>query len=99
MVSVTEFGEQDLTGARFERVSLRGATFSQVRLNDARVNSVDIAPLIDAVLNRREVARAEPGWPRVANFPVKECLHIVLNKEWEHRLFAERDLTTLEKED
>jgi len=96
---MTEFREQDLTGARFERVSLRGATFSQVQLNDARVNSVDIAPLIDAVLNRREVTRAEPGWPRVANLPVKECLHIVLNKEWEHRLFAERDLTTLEKED
>lgn len=45
-----------------------------------------------------EVTRTEPGWPREETFPVKECLHIVLNEEWEHRLYAERDLTSLEKE-
>jgi DinB superfamily/Pentapeptide repeats (8 copies) len=264
---MTEFREQDLAGARFERVSLRGATFTRVFLNDARmravdftgaqihgglfnqsrlrgvelvdvdiygelqnvvVNGVDIAPLVDAELNRRmperakmrpdesdgfreawvflerlwegtverartlpeaalhrsvddewsfiqtlrhlnfasaawvgrmilgnpspwhrldlpwdeapgwdgipwdrearpsldevltvrrerqamvrrvmesltdeqlasEVTRTEPGWPRVDNFPVKECLRIVLNEEWEHRLYAERDLNILEK--
>ena len=44
------------------------------------------------------VTRTEPGWPRVENFPVKECLRTVLNEEWEHRLYAERDLTVLEKE-
>jgi uncharacterized damage-inducible protein DinB len=266
---MTDFREQDLTGARFERVSLRGASFTRVFLNDARmhrvdftgaqvrgalfhgsrllgvelvdveisgdlknvvVNGVDIAPLVDAELNRRnperakmrpddadgfreawaiverlwegtvarartfpeaalhrsvndewsfiqtlrhlnfasnawvgrmilgnaspwhpldlpwdeapgwdgipwdreakptldevlairrerqamvrrvmesltdeqlvsEVTRTEPGWPREENFPVKECLLIVLNEEWHHRLFAERDLTSLEKED
>lgn len=265
---MTEFREQDLTGARFERVSLRGTAFTQVSLNDARmhavdfsgarirgalfershmrgvelidveisgeltnvvVNGVDIAPLVDAELNRRmperakmrpddtdgfraawailerlwegtvarartfteaalhrgvddewsfiqtlrhlnfagaawvgrmvlgnpspwhpldlpwdeapgwdgipwdreaqpsldevlavrrerqtmvrhvmesltdeqlasEVTRAEPGWPQMENFPFKECLRIVLNEEWEHRLYAERDLTALEKE-
>jgi hypothetical protein len=26
---------------------------------------------------------------------VKECLSVVLNEEWEHRLYAERDLTAL----
>ena len=45
-----------------------------------------------------EVTRTEPGWPQLEGFPVKECLHIVLNEEWEHRLYAERDLSTLEKE-
>ncbi len=265
---MTEFREQDLTGARFELVSLREATFTQVYLNDARmhsvdltgaqirgasfnesrmrgvelvdvdihgelqnvvVNGVDIAPLVDAELNRRmperakmrpddsdgfreawailerlwegtvararqfpeaalhrsvddewsfiqtlrhlnfasaawagrmilsnpspwheldlpwdeapgwdgipwdrearpsldevltvrrerqamvrhvmesltdeqlaaEVTRTEPGWPQVENFLFKECLRIVLNEEWEHRLYAERDLTSLEKE-
>jgi hypothetical protein len=45
------------------------------------------------------VTHTEPGWPRMENFPVKECLRIVLNEEWEHRLYAERDLTALEKED
>jgi len=265
---MTEFRGQDVTGARFERVSLRGATFTQVDLNDARmhrvdltgaqirgalfnegrmrgvelvdvdicgelqnvvVNGVDIAPLVEAELNRRmperarmrpddsdgfreawailerlwegtvarartfpeaalhrsvdaewsfiqtmrhlnfasaawvgrmilgsaspwhpldlpwdeapgwdgvpwerearpsldevltvrgerqamvrrvlesltgeqlasEVTRTEPGWPQMENFPIKECLRIVLNEEWEHRLYAERDLTSLENE-
>ncbi|MEV4179163.1 DinB family protein [Nonomuraea sp. NPDC049709] len=265
---MTEFHEQDLSGADFERVSLRAATFSRVSLNDARmqaidftgahirgalfnrsrlrgvelvdveisgelgnvvVNGVDIAPLVDAELNRRmperakmrpgdadgfreawailerrwadtvarartfpeealhrsveeewsfiqtlrhlnfasaawvgrmvlgdaspwhpldlpwdeapgwdgipwdraarpsldevlavrgerqamvrgvmesltddqlasEVSRPEPGWPQEENFPVRNCLSIVLNEEWEHRLYAERDLTALEKD-
>jgi len=46
-----------------------------------------------------EVTRTEPGWPQAESFPVKECLRIVLNEEWEHRCYAERDLTVLEKED
>ena len=29
------------------------------------------------------------------DFPVAECLRIVLNEEWEHRLYAERDLAVL----
>jgi hypothetical protein len=44
------------------------------------------------------VSRMEPGWPRIEAFPVKECLLIVLNEEWEHRLYADRDLAKLEKE-
>jgi hypothetical protein len=44
------------------------------------------------------VTRNEAGWPQEENFPLKECLRIVLNEEWEHRLYAERDLTALEKE-
>jgi hypothetical protein len=43
------------------------------------------------------VTRTEPGWPQETDFPVEECLHIVLNEEWEHRRYAERDLTALEK--
>jgi hypothetical protein len=42
------------------------------------------------------VTRIEPGWPQMENFPVTECLRIVLNEEWQHRLYAERDLDTLE---
>jgi hypothetical protein len=38
-----------------------------------------------------------PGWPDPASYPVRECLLVVLNKEWEHRLFAERDLAVLEE--
>ena len=42
------------------------------------------------------VTRTEPGWPRLEEFPLKQCLLIVLNEEWHHRLYAERDLTALE---
>jgi hypothetical protein len=44
-----------------------------------------------------EVTRTEPGWPQIENFSFEQCLRIVLNEEWEHRLYAERDLTTLKK--
>jgi len=37
-----------------------------------------------------------PGWPRPRSYPVRECLLVVLNEEWEHRLYAERDLGALE---
>jgi hypothetical protein len=37
-----------------------------------------------------------PGWPEPRSYPVRECLLIILNEEWEHRLFAERDLDALE---
>jgi len=36
-----------------------------------------------------------PGWPPPRSFPVRKCLLIVLNEEWEHRLYAERDLDAL----
>jgi len=39
----------------------------------------------------------EPGWPRYEKLPFTECLLVVLNEEWEHRLYAERDLTVLEE--
>jgi uncharacterized damage-inducible protein DinB len=95
---MTEFREQDLTGAHFERVSLRTATFDRVQFHDATmrtvdftgaqvrgallsgvrmrgvelvdvqidgelqnvvVNGVDIAPLIEAELDRRMPERAK----------------------------------------
>jgi DinB superfamily/Pentapeptide repeats (8 copies) len=37
-----------------------------------------------------------PGWPRPRSYPVRECLLVILNEEWEHRLYAERDLAVLE---
>ena len=33
-----------------------------------------------------------PGWPEPKSYPVRECLLVVLGEEWQHRLFAERDL-------
>ncbi len=36
-----------------------------------------------------------PGWPQPRSYPVRKCLLIILNEEWEHRLYAERDLDAL----
>jgi hypothetical protein len=37
-----------------------------------------------------------PGWPPPSSFDVRKCLLTVLNEEWQHRLYAERDLAVLE---
>jgi hypothetical protein len=37
-----------------------------------------------------------PDWTEPRSYPVRECLLVVLNEEWEHRLYAERDLEALE---
>ncbi|MDR7326838.1 MULTISPECIES: DinB family protein [Catenuloplanes] len=38
-----------------------------------------------------------PGWPAEGDsYPVSDCLLTVLNEEWQHRLYAERDLAALE---
>ena len=38
-----------------------------------------------------------PGWPRPVSYPVQTCLRVVLNEEWEHNLYANRDLAVLEE--
>jgi hypothetical protein len=38
---------------------------------------------------------SEPGWPPSQSFPVREVLMTIVNEEWWHRQFAERDLATL----
>lgn len=37
-----------------------------------------------------------PGWPPSRSYPVRDCLLTLLNEEWQHRLYAERDLAVLE---
>ena len=36
-----------------------------------------------------------PGWPPARSFAVRDCLLVILNEEWHHRLYAERDLDIL----
>ena len=58
-----------------------------------------VAGVIDSLTPERlasTVTRTEPGWPQMEDFPFRYCLQIVLNEEWEHRLYAERDLPELE---
>jgi DinB superfamily/Pentapeptide repeats (8 copies) len=56
--------------------------------------------LLDRLTDDGLDAMTEPvdaeGWPPARSFPVRECLLTILNEEWEHRLYAERDLAALE---
>ena len=61
----------------------------------ARVRAV-LDGLTGESLDRGTEPVDAPGWPPPRSFPVRECLLIVLNEEYHHRLFAERDLAVLE---
>ncbi|MCB2175050.1 MAG: DinB family protein [Actinomycetales bacterium] len=54
-----------------------------------------IAHLTDERLAELTAPVEGPGWPPPHAFPVAEPLHVVLNEEWWHRQYAERDLTAL----
>jgi uncharacterized protein YjbI with pentapeptide repeats len=55
-----------------------------------------IADLTDHKLTGMTEPVIEPGYPEPESFPIRECLLNILNEEWEHRLYAERDFDVLE---
>jgi DinB family protein/pentapeptide repeat protein len=55
-----------------------------------------IEGLTDDSLDSRTKPVDAPGWPAPRSYPVRECLLIILNEEWEHRRYAERDLDALQ---
>jgi uncharacterized protein YjbI with pentapeptide repeats len=55
-----------------------------------------IGGLTEASLDAQTEAVPGPGWPPPRSFPVRECLLVTLNEEWEHRLYVERDLDILQ---
>jgi uncharacterized protein YjbI with pentapeptide repeats len=57
-----------------------------------------IADLTDEQLAGRTAPVPEPGYPEPESFPVRRCLQAILSEEWQHRLYAERDLAALESQ-
>ena len=55
-----------------------------------------LADLTDETLAGTTEPVLAPGYPEPQSFAVRRCLRSVLNEEWEHRLYAERDLDVLE---
>ncbi|WP_028049553.1 DinB family protein [Cellulomonas sp. URHD0024] len=54
--------------------------------------------LTDEQLDRPGEPLQGPGWPDEGDaFSARACLRIVLNEEWAHRWYAERDLSILEE--
>lgn len=60
----------------------------------ATVRSV-VDGLTDESLDAHTEPVDAPGWPPPEAFTQRECLLVVLNEEWHHRRFAERDLDVL----
>ena len=53
--------------------------------------------LTDERLGQMTEPVLEPGYPESKSFPVLRCLSAVVNEEWLHREYAERDLAFLER--
>ncbi|MFL6205789.1 MAG: DinB family protein [Acidimicrobiales bacterium] len=59
-----------------------------------------VTDVIDALTDEQLEGTTEPvtdpGYPESEAFPVRRCLAAVVIEEWEHHLFANRDLAVLE---
>jgi hypothetical protein len=55
--------------------------------------------LTDEVLAGHTEPVTAPGYPASESYAVQRCLRAAVNEEWEHRLYAERDLAVLEQRD
>jgi hypothetical protein len=56
-----------------------------------------IAALTDDALAGETDPVPPPGYPPAGRYPVRRCLRAIVNEEWLHRLYAERDLAVLER--
>jgi hypothetical protein len=51
--------------------------------------------LTDDALDGTTAPVTEPGYPEPEAYAVRRILRTILNEEWQHRLYAERDLDAL----
>jgi uncharacterized damage-inducible protein DinB len=81
--------DRDARPSLDEALALRSARQATVRDVMAKLTDEWLAETVTCT---------EPGHPKEEDMPVKECLLVLLNEEWEHHLYAERDLSLLEPE-
>jgi uncharacterized damage-inducible protein DinB len=55
-----------------------------------------VAGVTDKSLDASTEPAQAPGWPESRSYRLRDLLLHVLHEEWEHRLYAERDLAALE---
>jgi hypothetical protein len=55
-----------------------------------------LAALTDEQLEGTTEPVPQPGYPESETFPVRRCLGAIVIEEWEHHVFANRDLAVLE---
>lgn len=80
--------DRDARPSLDEVLALRADRMATVRRVIADLTDEKLAGMTDPVL--------EPGYPEPESFPVRECLWSILNEEWQHRLYVERDFDVLE---
>jgi uncharacterized damage-inducible protein DinB len=80
--------DPDLRPSLDEVLELRAERMAMVRQVMADLTDEKLAGMTEPVM--------EPGYPESESFAVQRCLQAVVNEEWAHRLFAERDLAVLE---
>ncbi len=71
-----------------EVLALRADRMATVRQVIADLTDEKLAAMTEPVM--------EPGYPEPESFAVRRCLQAILNEEWQHRLYAERDFDVLE---
>ncbi|MGW0150803.1 DinB family protein [Micromonospora chersina] len=83
----------DLPGVPRDRAA-RPSLDTVLALRRDRMSTVRqvIEGLTDESLDGHTTPVEAPGWPEPRSYPVRKCLLIVLNEEWQHRLYALRDL-------
>lgn len=64
----------------------------ELRAERMAIMRAAIAGLTDDVLSGETDAIHGPGYPAAGEYPVARCRCAVINEEWLHRLYAERDL-------
>jgi len=87
----------DMPGVPRDRTA-RPSLTTMLELRRDRMSTVAavLDGLTDQSLDANTTPVEGPGWPEPDSYPVRKCLRIVLNEEWHHRQFAERDLAALE---
>jgi uncharacterized damage-inducible protein DinB len=83
-----------LTRDRDARPSLD--TVLQLRRDRMTTVAEVVAGLTDESLDAGTEPVGAPGWPESRSYRPRDLLLHVLHEEWEHRLYAERDLAALE---
>lgn len=79
--------DRDARPSLDEVLALRADRMDVVRRVLGDLTDEQLAGMTEPVL--------EPGYPEPESFPVRRCLQAILHEEWEHRLYAERDLDVL----
>lgn len=73
------------------------AEILELRADRMRTVRDVIAELTDDRLGGETDPVRAPGYPPAGTYAVRRCLRAVVNEEWLHRLYAERDLAVIEQ--